>query len=242
MKQFVLTLGLLLAGCGLVAAQETPPTTAAAPQRVRVDQNSVVTDAEGQRLPYQVWSGLVASGEFKLTPAPNYSPANPVFVVLPQSPEERAAQLARMPPPAESPFFKTGQAMAPFKVWDINGRKYDSKELLGKVVVLNFWFIGCPPCRREIPDLNRLVEQNAQRPDVVFLAVALDEKFAIQKFTKDNPFAYAHIPGARALAQRYGVRAFPTNVVLDKEGKVVFHALSHPNIAGFMQKAIDGVK
>ncbi|AYA35989.1 TlpA family protein disulfide reductase [Hymenobacter oligotrophus] len=242
MKQLILSLGLLLATCGVVAAQDAPLVKTAAPQRIRVDQNSVVTNAEGQRLPYQVWSTMVASGEFKLAGAPNYSPANPAFVVLPQTAEERAAQIARMPPPDESPFFKTGQAMAPFKVWDINGRKYDSKELLGKVVVLNFWFIGCPPCRREIPDLNRLVEQNAQRPDVVFLAVALDEKFAVQKFIKENPFAYAHIAGARALAQRYGVRAFPTNVVLDKEGKVVFHALSHPNIAGFMQKAIDNIK
>ncbi|KUG08501.1 TlpA family protein disulfide reductase [Solirubrum puertoriconensis] len=242
MKQLVLTLGLLLGIGGMAAAQVTPPTPATAQQRVRVDQNSVVNDEQGQRLPYAVWSAMLASGTFKLTSAPNYTPANPVFVVVSQTAEERAAQLARMPAPEESPFFKTGQAMAPFKVWDINGKKYDSKELLGKVVVLNFWFIGCPPCRREIPDLNRLVEQNAQRQDVVFLAVALDEKFAIQKFIKENPFAYAQIPGARAMAQRYGIRAFPTNVVLDKEGKVVFHALSHPNIAGFMQKAIDGTK
>ena len=41
----------------------------------------------------------------------------------------------------------------------IDGEKYDTTSLKGKVVVLNFWFVDCPPCRKEIPELNKLVKK-----------------------------------------------------------------------------------
>jgi hypothetical protein len=86
------------------------------------------------------------------------------------------------------------------------------------------------------------VQNNAKRDDVVFLAVALDERDAIEEFTKGHPYEYALVPGGQYTAARYNIASYPTNLVVDRQGKVVFHAQYHPNMAAFLQKAIDEVK
>ncbi|HEX8427907.1 TlpA disulfide reductase family protein [Hymenobacter sp.] len=53
--------------------------------------------------------------------------------------------------------------------------------------------MNCSPCRREIPEMNFLVEYYANR-DVVFLAVALDEREAIKKFVQQRPYTYSLMP------------------------------------------------
>ncbi|MBF9237303.1 hypothetical protein I2I05_07825 [Hymenobacter sp. BT683] len=50
------------------------------------------------------------------------------------------------------------------------------------------------------------------------------------------------VPSGRYIAGRYGIQSYPTNLVIDRQGKVVFHAQYHPNMAFFLQKAIDEVK
>ncbi|MBD2717273.1 TlpA family protein disulfide reductase [Microvirga sp. STR05] len=239
---YPLALSLLISTTALAQTGTAPAAAPSQQPKIRLTEQSVVTDAGGTRLPYMVWRQMVATGEYKLTPAPDYSPSAPTFRVVSQTAEERARQLARLPAPAPSPFFTTGQELPAFKLRDLQGRKYDSKELAGKIVVLNFWFINCGPCRLEIPELNKLVQHYAQRDDVVFLAVALDERAAVQAFVEKRPYDYALVTDGRYIAERYGVKSFPTNLVLDRQGKVVFHAQYHPNMAAYLQQAIEEAK
>src|SRR5689334_17526979 len=48
---------------------------------------------------------------------------------------------------------KLGTPFPEFEVYDLNGKRFTNAELKGKVVVLNFWFIGCSPCEMERPTL-----------------------------------------------------------------------------------------
>ncbi len=105
----------------------------------------------------------------------------------------------------------------PFAVKALDGKKYDLAKLKGKAVVLNFWFIGCPPCRAEIPGLNTLVQEYAKK-DVVFLAFALDDEKDLKEFLKKTPFTYTIAPKASEIADLYGVEAFPTHIVIDRAG------------------------
>ena len=238
---YSLALSLLLSTTAF--AQTTPSASQSQPPpKIQLTEQSLVTDAGGSRLPYSVWRQMLASGGFKLIQAPDFSPSAPAFRVVSQTAEERARQLSRLPAPQPSPYFTTGQQLPSFKLRDIQGRKYDSKELIGKIVVLNFWFINCGPCRLEIPELNKLVQHYAQREDVVFLAVALDERTAVQTFVGQRPYDYALVADGRYVAERYGVKSFPTNLVIDRQGKVVFHAQYHPNMAAYLQKAIEEAK
>ena len=132
--------------------------------------------------------------------------------------------LNRSGAPMLSPFFKTGEKIKPFVVTDIDGKIYNSQELEGKVIVLNFWFIACAPCVKEIPELNQIVDKYKKRSDIIFLALAPDKKVEIVDFISKTPFNYQLIPDTKELVQSvYKVGMFPTHLVLNKAGEVAFH-------------------
>lgn len=191
-----------------------------------------VKDSSGAVYPTDIVRQLISSGKFGLRLAPDHKTA----VLIKYSAEELSKRAMGMPAPVESKFFKTGEKIASFNEKDINGNKYNLKELTGKVVVLNFWFINCPPCRKEIPDLNELVELFKDNKEVVFIAVALDAKYEIKEFLKTTPFMYNIIHDGRYIAQKYNINSFPTHLVLNKQGKVAFHT------SGLAMNTVSSVK
>lgn len=103
----------------------------------------------------------------------------------------------------------------------LNGKKISSKEYKGKVIVLNFWFTGCGPCKQEIPELNELVKKYKNK-NVVFLACALDDDTQLlKKYLKQNPFNYEIIPDARKIVEKYKVSIYPTHIIVNKDGEIV---------------------
>lgn len=94
-------------------------------------------------------------------------------------------------------------------------------QLKGKVVVLNFWFVECAPCIKEMPELNELVKKY-QGKDVEFVAITYNEKSQVTDFLKRHQFDYKQIVDAQNIIDSYKTRAFPTHIVLDKEGKIKF--------------------
>lgn len=109
-----------------------------------------------------------------------------------------------------------------FSVRTIDGRTIDSAQLRGKVVVLGFWFIGCPVCRAIKPDLNKLKARFAGRDDVVFLAMTADPKDDVEKYLKKEPFDYLQATDAKAAMSQFVFSGFPKNIVIDRGGKIVY--------------------
>ena len=103
------------------------------------------------------------------------------------------------------------------------GEKISAKSNENKIVVLNFWFTTCPPCKSEIPHLNDLKEEFADNPDVVFLGIALDDKTKLENFINDHPFAYSLVSDGRYEAGMFNVPACPTNIVIDKKGIIKYY-------------------
>ena len=128
-------------------------------------------------------------------------------------------QAKLMGPPAVLAFEK-GAELANFDLQNMNGEKVSLESLKGKVVLINFWFINCPPCRMEIPDLNELKKAYTGK-NVEFLAITFDPKDQVNEFLQKIPFDYQIFPGARGIIETYGVQGFPTSVIVDKYGKVV---------------------
>ncbi|PWK80229.1 peroxiredoxin [Mucilaginibacter oryzae] len=259
---------IMLASLSLsVYAQDTSmPVTKT--RSFSIDQNSVVKDSTGKRLTFKEWNVLMRTRQYVLFPE-NLDDPNPSFVVRkkgykevryiptepaaaetapqqkqPSAEEIREQYLASLPKPRESAYFTTGETIEPFSTRDLNNNKIKLKELRGKVVVLNFWFIGCPACMQEIPELNKLVDDYKNNPSVVFLAIALDYSWEIKKFLKTTAFNYDIIDNGRYIADGYKVGLYPTNVILDKEGKVAFHSVGFaPNSPYWMRKTInEGLK
>jgi len=95
-------------------------------------------------------------------------------------------------------------------------------ELKGFIIILNFWVIDCSSCIDYISLLNQLTEEY-DGENVVFLSFTTDSKEAILNFKKDHELKYVVFDESRDLIQNtfhlpYG---YPTNIILDKDGKVV---------------------
>lgn len=108
-----------------------------------------------------------------------------------------------------------------FEATTIEGEKIKLSNLKGKIVVLNFWFKACKPCLMEIPELHRLTEKYKNK-NVVFIALALDSEEVVKEFLGKEKFGYKHIANARVIASSWKIKGYPTNVVIDQKGKVVF--------------------
>ena len=193
----------------------------------KFDESTIVKDTAGNILPYAEWTKQRASGEY-LMRSNDYKPEDRdkphTYTLIKMSQQQKDAIYSRMTPPNESNFFKNGTKIDPIKVTDMNGKSINMKKLAGKIIVMNFWFIGCPPCRAEIPELNKLVAEYANNPNVVFIAIALDKRYELKKFLAENPYNYQIVDDGRYYADGYGVNLYPTNVVVDKTGTIKFNS------------------
>jgi len=107
-----------------------------------------------------------------------------------------------------------------FAVKALDGTTFDLTSLKGKVVVLNFWFIGCAPCRVEMPHLNALVKEFKPNQDVVFIGNATDGAKHLKQFLAKTTFNYHIVADGAQIASKYGVGAYPTHIVIAKDGTI----------------------
>jgi peroxiredoxin len=137
-----------------------------------------------------------------------------VVTILPSGNNEISVQQARLEA------FKNGLLDMPvksFHLTDLNGKKWNSQELSGKTVVINFWFTACKPCIAEMIYLNKLVEENKDS-SVVFIAPAPENEMQIKKFLKKYTFEYNIIPSSSDFISAMNIENFPTHLVIDKQG------------------------
>jgi thiol-disulfide isomerase/thioredoxin len=128
----------------------------------------------------------------------------------------------------------------PFIAEDLNGRNYSLENQKGKIIVMNFWFLGCHPCIQEIIELNKLVEANDES-EIIFLAFALDKKDKLIPFLKKNKFKYHIIPECQSIHRAYEVTTCPTHIVIDKNSKVKYYSIGgiKPNMKNNLEIAIN---
>jgi thiol-disulfide isomerase/thioredoxin len=121
---------------------------------------------------------------------------------------------------------KLGEEFPVFAVTDINGRGYSKKELAGKVVIVNFWFIGCAPCEMERPELNSIYTSYKDNPNVVFISFARNQKVQLEKFLVTRPFLYPVVPLTEELIGKFGIKGYPQNQIIGKDGKYFFNSIA----------------
>lgn len=131
----------------------------------------------------------------------------------------------------------------PFSGASLDGNKLDLTALKGKVVVLNFWFIGCGPCRAEIPGLNQLVKEFKGK-DVIFIAFASDEETELREFLKTRPFDYQIVAKGFDVSEDYQVTSWPTHVIIDREGNVASRLIGgsenrHKELRKLIERVLD---
>ena len=114
-------------------------------------------------------------------------------------------------------------ATAPqFTVKTLDGKIISSADLKGKVVVLSFWFIGCPACMEMEPLLNAFKAKFAGKDDIVFLAMTADPTPNVKKYLSKERFDYIQAADAKAAMDSFVFAMYPKNIVIDRTGKIVY--------------------
>lgn len=106
-----------------------------------------------------------------------------------------------------------------FTLEDLNGNEVKLSSLKGKKVFLNFWATWCPPCRAEMPDIEKLY-QETKDSELVILAVNVGEdKKAAQDFMNSNNYNFTVLLDENGEVSRlYQVTGIPTSYFIDTEG------------------------
>ncbi|MDH3342771.1 MAG: TlpA family protein disulfide reductase [Gammaproteobacteria bacterium] len=130
-----------------------------------------------------------------------------------------------------------------FVLNDMDEYEYDFSEYRGKVVLLNFWATWCPPCKREMPSMQR-VYQNHQGDDFTVLAInQMEDGDRIFSFTGGlelRPTFNILLDPDSQVSQAYNVRGLPTTYLIDKKGKIRYRAVGgrefdHPEVEKIIQ-------
>lgn len=115
-----------------------------------------------------------------------------------------------------------------FAVRTSTGEEITSKKLAGKVVVLDFWATWCPPCRASVPELNDLtLKYPADRLAVISVSSDSNPE-QWKKFITDKQMTWPqYIDSDHHMTKLFGIRAFPTYIVIDGDGFVRERIMSY---------------
>lgn len=117
-----------------------------------------------------------------------------------------------------------------FDFIDLAGNKITNKMLLEKIIVINYWFIGCKGCMAEIDSLNELVGKYSSNNNIVFLAPAKDSLNRLITFSLKNEFKYRI--GKLTSKNSIPITTYPTNIVVDQRGKIRYVSTGGSNFIG----------
>jgi len=112
-----------------------------------------------------------------------------------------------------------------FDLKDPDDRPQRLADYRGKAVILNFWATWCPPCREEMPSMQRAHEAVADDGIAVIAINVGEDADTINQFLADTPVAFPlPMDLDSRVVQSYPVRGLPTTFVIDPEGRLTYVA------------------
>ncbi len=124
---------------------------------------------------------------------------------------------------------------ADFTLTELGGKIWTLKEQRGKVVVLNFWATWCPPCRKEMPDLEMLYQQFKDQ-GLVILAISDEDAGKVRPFIAQQKVTYPILldPG-RKVNELFQIEGIPKTFVYDRNGKLVAQSIDMRTRGQFLE-------
>jgi thiol-disulfide isomerase/thioredoxin len=122
-----------------------------------------------------------------------------------------------------------GQPTAPkLKLLNMDGQEVNLEKLRGQVVLVNFWATWCPPCRREMPSLQRLW-QKLGKSELQIVAVNVGEDadtvLGFMGTLDDSPTFPIVFDKDSAVLRAWPVKGLPTTFLIDRKGRIIYRAI-----------------
>lgn len=160
---------------------------------------------------------IVAVGMWLANPGPKSEPkagegeiAGEVSLTVPG--EQKKVQPDKIPPD----FFLIAKGSQPVVL----------SEIKDKYIFINFWNTWCPPCQEEMPELNKLYLEFADKNvKFIFINIAAQEKSVndVTAFLRKHNYSIpVYLDNNADVASVYGIRGIPTTIILNPQGEVIY--------------------
>ncbi|MFC0514304.1 TlpA family protein disulfide reductase [Mucilaginibacter angelicae] len=120
----------------------------------------------------------------------------------------------------EIPLLPVGSIAPDFVLDGVDGKKITLSKLRGKVVLLDYFFVGCYPCMLSLKPLNSIHEKYKNQNVAIVSLTERDNEKVVAEFRKNYNIKYPIYVNGRDAVKSYHVRGFPTFYFIDKEGKI----------------------
>lgn len=115
----------------------------------------------------------------------------------------------------------TGEKALNFTLKDLDGNTVSLMDYQGQNVYVNFFATWCPPCREEMPEIEKISQK--YKDNLVVLAVDIGEdNDTVKKFIQENNYSFkVLVDSEEAAAYMYQINSIPVSIFIDKEGNIV---------------------
>lgn len=113
-------------------------------------------------------------------------------------------------------------AIPSFSIPSLEGKTLNSSDFVGSVTLLNFWATWCPPCKKEMPSIQRLHESMKGTSFNIVAISTGEKKDTVLKFLKTNPYTFPmYLDEKGRLGASFASQGIPTTYVVDKTGAII---------------------
>ncbi len=132
---------------------------------------------------------------------------------------------AGVPTPAAQAPAKPQCKLLSFTLTDLNGRRVKLSAWRGHLLVVDFWATWCPPCRKEVPELNAIYKKYRAR-GLVVVGVSVDKVQgdgvkSVRPFAREFKVNYPILMADDALVEAMDLDNIPTTLFINRKGKTV---------------------
>ena len=122
-----------------------------------------------------------------------------------------------------------------FTLTSLDGKTYTLAGLKGKIVLLNFWATWCPPCRKEMPDMEKLYTKYEAK-GLTVIAVSDEDRETVTKFLAKNNYSFPiALDPDRKVNTAFAVEGIPKSFIFDREGRLAAQAIDMRTEGQFME-------
>ena len=124
---------------------------------------------------------------------------------------------------------KGGKPAPEFVLPDLQGQVVRLSQLKGKIIMLNVWTTWCPPCRKEMPTMEKL-HRRFQNSDFVLLAASqdVDGKSTVLPYLREGGYTFPVVLDVNGeIGRKYGVTGYPETFIIDRRGRIVHHHIGY---------------
>jgi peroxiredoxin len=122
-----------------------------------------------------------------------------------------------------------------FTVTGMDGKTYSLAGLKGRIVLLNFWATWCPPCRKEMPDMEKLY-RSYEAKGLTVIAVSDEDRATVEQFLAKNHYSFpVALDPDRKVNTAFNLEGIPKSFIFDREGRLVAQAIDMRTESQFME-------